>query len=154
MIGGSLTPTAPVYDDMRTNLTLNVPTNISATVGSSEERGSTQLPKNDDRGSVTDGATARTEIPEISPKVIHEGPGQEGLPGRNEVTRENSREDALAVTRLFFNTIAERRNTNEVPTTTTVSVSQIDTPPVLSVPVVTESVEPETTSTRTFLPSG
>ena len=57
-IGGSLTPTAPVYDDMRTNLTLNVPTNISATVGGSEERESTQLPKNDDRGSATDGATA------------------------------------------------------------------------------------------------
>ena len=86
--------------------------------------------------------------------MIHEGPGQEGLPGRNKVTRENSREDALAVTRLFFNTIAERRNMNEVPTTTTVSVSQIDTPPVSSVPVVTEPVEPETTSTRTFLPSG
>ena len=57
-IDGSLTPTAPVYDDMRTDLTLNVPTNILATVGGSEERESTQLPKNDDRGSATDGATA------------------------------------------------------------------------------------------------
>ena len=91
--------------------------------------------------------------------MIHEGPSQEGLPERNEVTRENSREDALAAARLFFNTIAERRNMNDVPTTnevptTTVSVSQIDTPPVSSVPVVTEPVEPETTSTRTFLPNG
>ena len=43
---------------------------------------------------------------------------------------------------------------NEVPTTTTVSVSQIDTPPVSSVPVVTEPTELETTSTRTFLPNG
>ena len=131
MIGGSLTPTALVYDDMRTDLTLNVPANILAVVGGSEERESTQLPKNDERGSATDVATSQTEVPETSPKVMHEGLGQEGLPGRNEVTRENSREDALAVTRLFFNTIAERRNMNEVPTTTTVSVSQIDTPPVL-----------------------
>ena len=58
MIGGSLTPTAPVYDDMRTDLTLNVPANISATVGGSEERESTQLPKNDERGSSTDVATS------------------------------------------------------------------------------------------------
>ena len=82
------------------------------------------------------------------------GPSQEELPGRNEVTRENSREDALAATRLFFNTVAERRNMNEVPTTTTVSVSQIDTPPVSSVPVVTEPAELEMTSTRTVLPNG
>ena len=85
--------------------------------------------------------------------MIHEGPSQEELPGRNEVTRENSREDALATTRLFFNTVAERRNMNEVPTTTTVSVSKIDTPPMSSVPVVTEPTELETTSTRTFLPN-
>ena len=35
---------------------------------------------------------------------------------------------------------------NEVPTTATVSVSQIDTPPVSSIPVVTEPAELETTS--------
>ena len=105
-------------------------------------------------GAMTNVATPHPEVPETSPKVIHEGPSQEGLPGRNEVTRENSREDALATSRLFFNTVAERRNINEVPTTTTVSVSQIDTPPVSSIPVVTEPAELETTSTRTFLPNG
>ena len=57
MIGGSLTPTAPVYDDMRTDLTLNVPSNILATVEGGEERESTQLPWNDERGSVTNVAT-------------------------------------------------------------------------------------------------
>ena len=103
---------------------------------------------------MTNVATPHTEVPETSPKVIHEGPSQEGLPGRNEVIRENSREDAWAATRFFFNTVAERRNMNEVPTTTTVSVSQIDTPPVSSVPVVTEPAELEMTSTRTFLPNG
>ena len=86
-----------------------------------EERESIQLPRNDERGSVTNVATPHTEVPETSPKVIHEGPSQEGLPGRKELTRENSSEDALAVTRLFFNTIAERRNMNEVPTTNTTS---------------------------------
>ena len=136
-VGGSLTPTAPAYDDMRTGLTLNVPSDISATVEGGEERESTQLPQNDGRGSVTNMATSQTEVPETRPKVIHEGPSQEGLPGQNEVTRENSREDALAATICFFSTVAERRNMNEVPTTTTVSVSQVDTPLVLSVPVVT-----------------
>ena len=36
----------------------------------------------------------------------------------------------------------------------TVSVSQIATPPVSSVPVETEHAEPETLPSRTFLPSG
>ena len=59
----------------------------------------------------------------------------------------------MATTRLFFNTVAERRNINEVPTTSTVSVSHIDTPLAPSVPAVRETVEPETTSSRMYLPS-
>ena len=153
-IGGSLTPTAPVYGDMRTDLTLNVTSDIPATVEGVEERESTQLPQDDERGSMTNVVTPFTEVPETSPKVIQERSSQEELPRRNKVTRESSREDVLATTRLFFNTVAERRNINEVPTTSTVSVSQIDTPPVLSAPVVTEPAELETPSTRTFLPSG
>ena len=153
-IGGSLTTTAPVYGDMRTDLTLNVMSDIPATVEGGEERESTQLPQDDERGSMTNVATPFTEVPETSPKVIQERPSQEELPRRNEVTRESSREDALATTRFFFNTVAERRNINEVPTTTTVSVSQIDTPPVSSAPVVTEPTELETPSPRTFLLSG
>ena len=81
---------------------MNVPSDIPATVEGGEERESTQLPQNDERGSVTNVATPQTEVPETSPKVIHEGPSQEGLPGQNEVTRENSREDALVATRLFL----------------------------------------------------
>ena len=68
--------------------------------------------------------------------------------------RETSREDALASTRLFFHTVAERRNTTEVPTTSTMSVSQTDTPPVSSVPVETEYTESESPNVGTFLPSG
>ena len=153
-IGGSLTPTAPVYGDMRADLTLNVASDIPAAVEGAEERESTQLPQDDERGSMTDVATPFTEVPETRPKVIQERSSQEELSRRSEVTRESSREDALATTRLFFNTVAERRNMNEVPITTTVSVSQIDTPPVSSAPVVTEPAELETPSPRTFLPSG
>ena len=95
--------------------------------------------------------------------MVQERLNQEELPGRNEVTRESSREDALATMRCFFSTVTEGRNVPEVPTTPTVpdiltttpvSVSQIDTPPVSSIPIVTEPAEPETTSTRTFLPNG
>ena len=91
---------------------------------------------------------------ETRPKVISERISQEELPGRNEITRETSREDALAATRLFFNTVAERRSATEVPVTSTMSVSQTDTPPVTSAPVETECPEPETSHVRTFLPSG
>ena len=86
--------------------------------------------------------------------MIEERTSQEELPRRNEVTRENSREDALATTRLFFNTVAERRNITEVPTMSTISVSRIDTPPISSVPVETEPAEPETTSSGMYLLSG
>ena len=153
-IGGSLTPTAPVYGDMRTDLTLNVMSDVPATVEGVEEEESTQLTQDDERASMTNVATPFAVVPETNPKVIQERSSQEELPRRNKVTRESSSEDALATTRLFFNTVAERRNINEVLTTSTVSVSQIDTPPVSSAPVVTEPAELEMTSTRTFLPSG
>ena len=76
------------------------------------------------------------------------------LLGRNDVTRETRREDALATTRCFFGTETERRSATDVPVTTTTSVSQTDTPPVTSVPVETEHLEPETSTVRTFLPTG
>ena len=84
-------------------------------------------------------------------KVISERISQEELPGRSEITRETSREDALAATRLFFNTVAERRNTAEELVMSTMSVSQADTPPVTSAPVETECPESETSNVRTFL---
>ena len=94
------------------------------------------------------------DVSETSPKVIDERSSQEGLPRRNEILRETSREYALAATRLFFNMVTEKRNIPGVPITSTVSVSQIDTPPVSSAPVETEPAEPETPSSITFLPSG
>ena len=79
---------------------------------------------------------------------------QESASGRNTITRETSREDALAATRLFFNTVNERRNIPEVLVMSTTGVSQIDTPPVPPDPIETEPAEPETVSPRVYLPNG
>ena len=156
-IDGKLTPTAPVYEDMNTKTPLNVTPEeslggLSVAMGGIEDSKVTHQPSDNTKGPVTN--VAPPEVSETSPKVISERTSQEELPRRNEVMRETSREDALATTRLFFNIVAERRNITEVPTMSTVSVSQIDTPPVSSAPVETEPAELETPSARTFLPSG
>ena len=86
---------------------------------------------------------------ETRPKVVSESRDQGELSGRHIMT---SREDALAATVHFFHTAPERRSATEVPATTTSSVSQIDIPPVASMPVETE--HPEPSPVRTFLLSG
>ena len=156
-IDGRLTPTAPAYEDMRTETPLNVTPEeslegLSAAVGVTENDGATQQPSDNAEGLVT--SVAPPISIETRPKVISERISQEELPGRNEITRETSREDALAATRCFFSTVTERRSATEVPVKTTVSVSQTDTPPVTSATVETERPEPETSPVRTFLPSG
>ena len=156
-IDGKLTPTAPVYEDMRTETPLHVTPEeslegLSAAMGDVEDSTVPQQPSDNAKGLVSH--VTSPDIAETNPKVIEERTSQEELPRRNEVTRENSREDALATTRLFFNVVAERRNITEVPMTSTISVSQMDTPPISSVPVETEPAEPETTSSRMYLPSG
>ena len=156
-IDGRLTPTAPVYKDMRTETTLNVTSEeslggLSAAVGGTENGRATQQPSNNAEGLVTNVAPPISV--ETQPKVISERTSQEELPKRNEIMRETSREDSLAAMRLFFNTVAERRNTTELLATSTMSVLQTDTPPVTSVPVVTGHTEPETSNVGTFLPSG
>ena len=156
-IDGRLTPTVPTYEDMRTETPLNVTPEeslggLSAAVGATENERATQQPPDNAEGLVT--SVAPPISIETRPKVICEQISQEDLPGRNDITRETSREDALAATRCFFSTVTERRSATEVPVTTTVSVSQTDTPPVTSVPVETECLEPETSPVRTFLPSG
>ena len=156
-IDGRLTLTAPPYEDMRTETTLNVTPEeslegLSAAVGGTEnERASQQLPDNAE-GLVSSVAPPITI--ETRPKVISEQISQEDIPGRNEITRETSRKDALAATRCFFSTVPERRSATEVPVTTTMSVSQTDTPPVTSAPVETEHPVSETSPVTTFLPSG
>ena len=156
-IDGKLTPTAPVYENMRMETPLHVTPEeslggLSAAMGGIEDSTVTQQPSDNAKGPVSN--VAPLEVSETSPKVISERTSQEELPRRNEVLRETSREDALATTRLFLNTVAERRNITKVLTMSTVSVSQIDTPPAPSVPVDTEPSEPETTSSRMYLLSG
>ena len=158
-IGGHLTPTAPVYGDIRTDVMLNVTTeeplnDLRAAVGGLEERNMTQQ-THDDAGCPTSNVVPlATEVPETSPKVINVRSDQESSSRRNAITRETSREDALAATRLFFNTVNERRNIPEVPVTSTTGVSQIDTPPVCPDPIETEPTEPGTASPEVYLPNG
>ena len=156
-IDGRLTPTVPAYEDMDTETPLNVTPEeslegLSAAVGGIEDERATQQPSDVAEGLVT--SVAPPSSIETRPKVISAGIGQEELPGRTDITRETSREDALATTRRFFNTVTEGRSVTDVPVTTAASVSQTDTPPVTSVPVETECLGPETSSVRTLLPNG
>ena len=156
-IDGRLTPTVPAYEDTNTETPLNVTPEeslegLSAAVGGTENERATQQPSDVAEGLVT--SVAPPLSIETRPKVISASIGQEELPGRTDITRETSREDALAATQCFFNTVTEGRSVTDVPVTTTASVSQTDTPPVTSVPVETECLEPETSPVRTFLPSG
>ena len=158
-IDGHLTPTAPVYEDMRTNTPLNVtteesPSDLPAVRGGIEER-DIRLPTQDDtRGPISNAAPPTTEVLETSPKVINMRSDQENSSGRNTITRETSRDDALATARHFFNTVNERRNVPEVPEMSTTGVSQIDTPPIPLDPIETEPAEPGTASPQVNLPSG
>ena len=155
-IDGRLTPTAPVYKDQRMETPLHVTPEeslggLSAAMGGTEDSKVIQQPFDDVKRPISN--VVPPEVSETSPKVISERTSQEELPRRNEILRETSRVDALATTRLFFNTMAERRNITEV-LTSTVSISQIDTPPAPSVTAETEPAEPATTSSRTYQPSG
>ena len=94
---------------------------------------------------------APPNLVETRPKIVSESRDQGALPGETEVTREASREDALATTRHFFGNNTEVKSVTEVPVTTTMSVSQIDTPPTTSAPVVVHS---ELSPVRTIPYSG
>ena len=146
---GRLTPTAPTYEDMRMETSLSVTTEdsssgLSAAIGGIESGRVSHLPATNTEGLVT--SVAPPSSIETRPKVVSESSRDQGeLPGRTEVTRETSREDALVATRSFFHIEPERRSTTEVPVTTAISVSQVsqtNTPPVTSVPVTTEQPEP------------
>ena len=150
-----LTPTAPTYEDMRIETSLSMTPEeslegLSAAVGGTESEQVSQQPYTKANGLET--TVAPTSSIETRPKVVSESRDQGELPGRTEVTREASREDTLAATQCFFHTAPERRSATEVPATTTMSVLQIDTPPVTFMPVETECPEPS--SIRTTLPSG
>ena len=100
-IDGHLIPTAPVYEDMRADTTSNVTpeesfNDLPAAVGGIEERENTQQTNNEGRDSTLNVAIPAAEVLETSPKVINERSIQEGSSRINEITRETSREDAIA----------------------------------------------------------
>ena len=142
---GRLTPTAPTYEDMKIETSLSMTPEeslegLSAAVGGIESEQVSQQPSTNAEGLETN--VAPPSSIETRPKVVSESRDQGELPGRTEVTREASREDALAATQHFFHTEPERRSATEVPVTTTTSVPQTDIPPITSVPVETERPEP------------
>ena len=73
---------------------------------------------------------------------------------RVEITRESSREDAIAATRHFFTMVSEQRNTSELPVVTTTDASQMNVPTVSHALIETEPTEPGITSPWTYLPNG
>ena len=164
-IDGKLTPTAPAYEDMRMETSLHVTPEkslegLSAAIGGVEDSTATQQSTNNTKRPVSH--VVSPDIAATSPKVVQERLNQEELPGRNKVTREGSREDALATTRHLFSTVTEGRIVPEVPTTctvpevpmSTVRVLQMNTSSIPSVQVETEPAEPATTSARLYLPNG
>ena len=158
-IGGCLTPTAPVYGDIRTDPTLNVTPeeslgDLPAAVGGIDERESTQQTIDEERDPPSTVAPPAAEVPETSPKVINERSVQEDSPRRNEITRETSRDDSIAATRHFSTMVNEQRHTTNLPAVTTTGVSQVNIPPVSHYPIETEPTEPGTTCPQTYLPNG
>ena len=152
---GRLTPTAPAYEDMRMATPFQVTTvesqeGLSAAEGGEEIERATQQPSDHIEGSESRGVLPISI--EYRPDVLEERIRQEDMSKGNEITRESSKEDALATTRRFCSNVTEGRNATEVPVTTTTSVSQTDTPHVTSMPVETERPEPSPVST--FPPSG
>ena len=117
-------------------------------MGGTESEQVSQQPSTNAEGLVT--TVAPPSSIETRPKVVSESRNQD-MSRKNEITREASREDALAVTRHFFHTEPEGRSTAEVPTITTTGVSQIDTPPTTSAP---EIERPEPLPVRTIPYSG
>ena len=158
-IGRHLTPTAPVYDDVRTDLTLDMTPegslrDLPAAVEGIEERETTQQIFDEERSLPSNVVPPAAEIPETNLKVITESSNQVELSRRVEITREVSREDAIAVTRYFFTMVDEQRNTAELPVITTTDASQVDVPTVPHVLIETEPTEPGTRSPWTYLPNG
>ena len=151
---GRLTPTAPTYEDMRMATPFHV-TTVESQEGLSAADGGEEIERVTQQSSYPKEESESKAVPPISveyrPDVIEERIRQEDMASRNTITKASSREDALATTRCFFGNVTERRSATEVPVTTTMSVSQTDTPPTTSAPKVEH---PEPSPVRTFPPSG
>ena len=137
------------------NVTTEEPhSDLPATMRSIKDREGMPQTNDEERDPTSHAAPPAMGIPETSPKMVNVRSDQENSTERNTITKETSREDTLAATRLFFNTVNERRNVPEVLVLSTTGVSQIDTPHILPDPIETESTEPGTTSPQVHLPNG
>ena len=98
---GRLIPTASTYEDMRFRTSLSVTPedsleDMSAAVECIDSEQVSQQSSTNAEGMVT--TVAPPGSVETRPKVVSESENQGEVPGRTEVTREASREDALAAT--------------------------------------------------------
>ena len=150
---GRLTPTAPVYEDMRMATPYQV-TTVESQEGLSVAEGGEEIERVIQKPSDPIDESESRDVPPVSveyrPDVIEERVCQEDMTSRNAITKASSREDALATTRCFFGNNTEVKSATEVPVTTTMSVSQTDTTPT-SAPVVAHS---ELSPVRTIPSSG
>ena len=117
---------------------------VSAAMGGTEGEQVSQQPSTNAEGLVT--SVAPPSSIETRPKVVSESSNPDVLSGGHIMTREASREDALAATQHFFHTEPERRSATEVPVTTMTGVSPTDTPPTTSAPKI-ERPEPSPVGT-------
>ena len=98
---GRLTPTALTYKDMKIETSLSMTPeesleDLSAAVGGIESEQVSQQPSTNAEGLVTN--VAPPSSMETRPKVVNDSSNQDVLSGRHIMTREASREDALAAT--------------------------------------------------------
>ena len=158
-IGRCLTPTAPMYDDVRMDSTLDVTiegslNDLSAAVGGVEERENTQQIVDEERSPPPNVTSPAAGDLETNPKAITRSSPRVEPSRRVEVTRETSREDAIAVTRHFFAMVSKQRNTTELPVVTATDALHVNVPPVSHDLNETEPTEPGSTSPWTYLPNG
>ena len=125
-----------------------------------EETRESEHPIPEERSQRTPFDTQIKGSPETHVKTKTEGNTQEA-PRRIQRSREASREDAIAPTRQFFAVIHERNRgiAAEEPTVTSSDRNENDVAIPSNVPITpdipeAEATETETSSPRTFLPSG
>ena len=163
-ISGHLTPTSPRHENMRLEPSLNVmperslvdlPNAVNAEETREREH---QVPEERPQG--TPFETSIEGTPETHVKVKSESNLREA-PRRIQRIKEGSGEDAIASTQQCFAAVHERSRgtTTGEPIATLSDKNENDVPIPSNIPITpdvpeAEATEAETTSPRTFLPSG
>ena len=102
---GRLTPTVPVYEDMRTATPFHA-TTVESQEGLSVAEGGEEIGRVTQKLPDPIDESESRNVPPVSvpsrPDEIEERTHQEDMTGKNAITKASSREDALATTRCFF----------------------------------------------------